>query len=296
MEKALYPSKYIRITQKDHVGTHADSWAIDEAGSDSGIDYLVAPFTGMIKKIYTQDANEVWLESIAPIEFADGTVDYMTIMFVHDNNVSNLCVGQIIKQGERFYEEGTKGNASGNHVHFECARGKFTGTGWHKNSAGYWSINNGKKVDECLFINESHILMNTNGYNLKKAEKHKIGYKTHVQNIGWQEWVYDGATAGTTGKGLQLEAIRIDYDEDIYAKAHIQDIGWVDYDKINSNTIIGTIGESKRLECLCLKGNFKYRAHLQGTSWTPWTKADGIATLGTVGQALRIEAIEIVEL
>ena len=86
------------------------------------------------------DANEVWLESSEPVIYPDGTVDYMTMMFAHDNDVSNLFVGKTINRGERFYEEGRKGNASGNHVHMECGRGKFTGSGWHLNSAGYWSI------------------------------------------------------------------------------------------------------------------------------------------------------------
>ncbi len=170
MEKAMYPSRYMKITQVDHVGTHRDSWAFDEAGSDAGIDYMIAPFTGVIKKIYTSDANEVWLESLDKVQFADGTIDYMTILFCHDNNVSNLKVGQVIKQGQRFYEEGTKGNATGNHCHMECARGKFSGTGWHKNSAGYWSINNGKKATECLFIDDSYHILNSAGYNFKNVK------------------------------------------------------------------------------------------------------------------------------
>lgn len=167
----MYPSRYIRITQKDHVGTHKCSWAVDEAGSDGGIDYLIAPFTAKVKKIYTADANEVWLESINKVEYADGTKDYMTIMFAHDNNVSNLKVGQTIKQGQRFYEEGTKGGATGNHCHFECGKGKFVNSGWHKNSAGYWSINNGKKVTECLFIDKTYKVINTKGYTFKKVEQ-----------------------------------------------------------------------------------------------------------------------------
>ena len=125
--------------------------------------------------------------------------------------------------------------------------------------------------------------------------KHNIGYKAHVQSIGWQDWKYDGEMAGTTGESKRMEAIRIDYDGEVYAKAHIEKIGWVDYGKINKDTIIGTTGESKRLECLCLKGNFRYRVHVQSSGWSCWTKADGIATLGSVGQKLRIEAIEIEE-
>lgn len=118
-------------------------------------------------------------------------------------------------------------------------------------------------------------------------------YRAHVQSIGWQDWKHDGEISGTTGQGLRLEALQIDAPFEIQAKAHIQDIGWVDYGTINKDTIIGTTGESKRLEDLCFKGNFRYRVHIEHTGWTPWTKADGIATLGTVGQCLRIEAIQI---
>lgn len=126
--------------------------------------------------------------------------------------------------------------------------------------------------------------------------KHDIGYKVHVENYGWSDWKYDGETAGTTGEAKRMEALRIDYDKNVYAKAHIEKEGWIDYGKININTIIGTTGEGKRLECLCLKGNFKYRCHIQSSGWSCWTNADGIATIGSVGQALRIEAIEIIEL
>lgn len=174
MEKPLYPSLYMRITQGYMMGTHQDSYAIDDAGSDSGIDFLVAPFTGVIKKIYVGDANEVWLESREPVIYPDGTVDYMTMMFAHDNDVSNLFVGKVINKGERFYEEGTKGNASGNHVHIECGKGKFTGSGWHLNSAGYWSINNGKNPTECLWIDDSIKILNSYGYTFKKIEEEMV--------------------------------------------------------------------------------------------------------------------------
>lgn len=197
MEKPIYPSPYIRITQKHGIGTHFDSYAFDEAGSDGGIDYLIASFTGIIRKIYTADANEVWLESIEPVEYPDGTIDYMTLMLAHDNNVSNLKVGQVIKQGQRFYEEGTKGNASGNHVHIECSRGKFTGTGWHQNSAGYWSINNGKKADECLWVDDSYHILDTAGYkfrNVKDAEPKKLGTPIERNENVDQVRVFDETT------------------------------------------------------------------------------------------------------
>ncbi len=168
MEKPLYPSKVMRITQGYNEGSHLNSFAIDEAGADTSISSIYAPFTGIIKKIYKNDANEVWLESIDKVEYPDGTIDYMTILFAHANEVNNLFVGKKIKQNEIFYSEGTKGDASGNHCHIECARGKFAGSGWYKNEAGYWSINNGKKPEECLWINDEIKILNNYNYNFKK--------------------------------------------------------------------------------------------------------------------------------
>ena len=183
MEKPLYPSPYMRITQGYMMGTHADSYAIDDAGSDSGIDFIVAPFTGVIRKIYSSEANKVWLESREPDSYPDVKVDYMSMMLAHDNDVSNLFVGKVINRGERFYEEGTKGNASGNHVHMECGRGKFTGSGWHLNSAGYWSINNGKNPTECLWIDDSITILNSYGYTFKEV----VVPVTQVEDIPFED-------------------------------------------------------------------------------------------------------------
>lgn len=169
MQKAMYPCKIIRITQKDHVGTHKSCWAVDEAGIDGGISSFIMPFDGVVKKIYTSDANEVWIESSDKVEYADGTIDYMNIMFAHDNDVSDLYVGKVIKAGTIFYSEGTKGNATGNHVHFECGKGKFTGYGWYKDASGYWSIINGKLVTDCLWIDDSYTIKDTKGYNFRKV-------------------------------------------------------------------------------------------------------------------------------
>lgn len=171
MQRAMYPSKIMRITQGHGVGSHKNNYAVDEAGIDGNTSQLFAPFTGIIKKIYTQDANEVWLESVDPVEYPDGTIDYMTIMFAHCNDVSNLRVGQIIPQGQIFYSEGTKGQATGNHVHFECGRGKFTGTGWHNDGVA-WAINNGKQVDKCLWIDETYDIKSNSGYSFRKLQKY----------------------------------------------------------------------------------------------------------------------------
>lgn len=122
-----------------------------------------------------------------------------------------------------------------------------------------------------------------------------IAYLAHVQGREDTIWMADGMTAGTTGSAIRLEALQIKSQHcgKIEAQAHIQDEGWVDYGTVNQNTVIGTTGEQKRLECLRLKGEFEWRAHIQETGWTQWTRADDTATLGTVGQSLRMEAVEM---
>ena len=41
------------------------------------------------------------------------------------------------------------------------------------------------------------------------ANSYDIVYRIHSQNIGWGDWVRNGAVAGSTGRGLRAEAIQI---------------------------------------------------------------------------------------
>lgn len=126
-----------------------------------------------------------------------------------------------------------------------------------------------------------------------EIKKAMFSVNPHVQDKGWLGDHAAETIIGITGHNLRLEALKINpRDKKIKAKAHIQEKGWVDYGQITKDTIIGTVGEGKRIECLCFEGDFQYRVHVQNSGWTDWTKADGVATMGTVGQALRIEAIQ----
>lgn len=119
-------------------------------------------------------------------------------------------------------------------------------------------------------------------------------YRAHCQKIGWTKVCGEGGTAGTTGKSLRMEAIKIDYPGvKIHAAAHIQSKGDIDYGWITSDTIIGTVGEGKRMEALYLEGPVQFRVHVQGHGWTNWVAADKGFWLGTKGKSLRLEAVEI---
>lgn len=129
-----------------------------------------------------------------------------------------------------------------------------------------------------------------------------IQYRTHVQNKGWQGYVKDGVTSGTSGKALRLEAIQIKNETglsgNIYYKTHIQNLGW-EKDFKKNNAVSGTSGKALRLEAIQLKidgalGNtydIYYRVHAQNFGWLGWAKNG--ASAGTEGYAYRLEAIQI---
>lgn len=134
-------------------------------------------------------------------------------------------------------------------------------------------------------------------------QKCYVGYKTHVQDYGWQGIVYDGSTSGTTGRLKRLEGIQIKLENPLYEgnieyKAHIQDIGWETSWKSNGSTS-GTTGKAKRLEAIKIKltgemaerYDIYYRVHAQDYGWLGWT-SNG-ASAGTEGLAKRLEAIQI---
>ena len=127
-----------------------------------------------------------------------------------------------------------------------------------------------------------------------------ISYQTHVQDVGWQAYVSDGAVSGTSGQSKRLEAIHIKLDGitgGIEYRTHVQDIGWQEW--VENDALSGTSGQSKRLEAIQIRltgeaaTNYDvyYRVHAQNTGWMDWAKNG--ASSGTAGYSYRLEAIEI---
>lgn len=145
------------IIQGDKVGTHKGTYAVDLAGKDTGRDDAYMPFTGVIKTIDSlRNGNALFIQSIAKVRFADGDIDYATIMFVHDNDRSGWVVGKIFKQGQQIYTEGTASNANGNHIHFEIAKGKFSRM-YDQNKYGIYHLPNNILIEKACFMNGTTI-------------------------------------------------------------------------------------------------------------------------------------------
>ena len=127
-----------------------------------------------------------------------------------------------------------------------------------------------------------------------------VSYRTHVQDVGWQNYVQNGEVAGTSGQSKRLEGINIkllnnDSNININYQVHVQDIGWQDWK--TDGEMAGTSGQSLRLEAIkiCLENtneySIRYRVHVQNIGWQDW-KTDG-EMAGTSGQSLRLEAIQV---
>ncbi len=130
----------------------------------------------------------------------------------------------------------------------------------------------------------------------------QVCYRTHVQSLGWQEWVYDGALSGTNGQSKRLEAINIKLPDALYSggiryRTHVQSYGWQSWEY--DGALSGTSGESKRLEAIRIelygemadKYDVWYRVHAQTYGWLGWTSNGGDA--GTAGLSKRLEAIQV---
>ena len=128
-----------------------------------------------------------------------------------------------------------------------------------------------------------------------------IYYRSHVQDIGWQDYVCDGELSGTTGMAKRLEGMNIYIDgqtDAIEYRTHVQDYGWMDW--VQDGAMTGTSNEAKRLEAIEIRltGDMAdaydvyYRVHAQNFGWLGWA-CNGYPS-GTAGYGYRLEAIEIV--
>lgn len=140
------------------------------------------------------------------------------------------------------------------------------------------------------------------------ATEPDIYYQTHVQNVGWQNYVENGAMSGTSGQSLRLEGIRIyldsnGYDLGVTYQTHIQNIGWeTDAGRgwKADNEMSGTSGLSYRLEAIQIKltgsdanlFDIYYQVHAQNVGWLDWAKNGQSA--GTAGLSYRLEGIRII--
>lgn len=125
--------------------------------------------------------------------------------------------------------------------------------------------------------------------------KPNVNYQTHVQEIGWQGFVRNGESAGTSGKKLRLEAIKINLSGDVsryydvYYRVHIQDKGWLNWAANGAPS--GSQSASKRLEAIQIKIVRKGEAAPKG-SGKAFLVGDEARTPAEIANRLRAERLK----
>lgn len=175
-EYAVFPLRTMCVTQLAfESASHGNSYHIDCSGKYE--EYAVAPFTGQV--VYTtQNYGLVLFQSCDPVHYADGSLDYMTVVFMHCANTDALSKlyadGTVIPQGSDLIRCGGIGsNGAEEYVrHYDIGvyRGKLSSPG----TGSYSSLGNiypfeGLFVDPALTVNIVRWGSLTSGNTLKKG-------------------------------------------------------------------------------------------------------------------------------
>ena len=181
---------------------------------------------------------------------------------------------------------------------------------WAKDGEEAGTTGFGRSVEavQIRLVKKGDAAPSSDGANVDYAFKKKpmsLTYRAHVSNVGWQGAVSDGATAGTTGRGLALEDLKLSLDSSDYSDgsavqidAHVSGIGWQGWDTPSASEG-GTTGQGRAVEAVRLRltGSLAkdydvyYRVHASNIGWTAWAK-DG-EEAGTTGMSCSLEAVQI---
>lgn len=162
-EVILFPLEFLYLSPARDPDEH-DKLALDFLGwNDLGRVYncpCYAPFSG--KVVYTGNDHNMIYQSLGPVEFADGTIDYATVLVAH-SNTAPASVGSTFSQGELWYHTGNFGLSSGDHLHIEIAKGLQM---WNSDGIG---LNNAVHFYDSVYVNDT-VLVRPENYNWKIFE------------------------------------------------------------------------------------------------------------------------------
>lgn len=301
------------------VGAPMDNTGLKASGYNDGYYYLsestISTIPGVVGKLYRKytpknkgvQKRDVWdvgatVTSIASLvqvvyNIASGkAVSVVLAVITFSNNV--VKVKQTVETQYHHFDYRYKVRV-GSPVYFATDRQRYYWKIFNVNTGQYEWIEEVAAKDGFL---DTDMAMIKNGIEEYWMKKPILTYQTHVQNQGWQSVCSEGDMSGTSGKNLQLEAIKIYLNSNtlggtIQYRTHVQNKGWQGW--VSSGALSGTSGKSLRLEAIQIrltggvssKYRLRYRVHVQNEGWQSW-KYDS-ETAGTSGKSLRLEAIEI---
>lgn len=159
-EVMLFPLDYMNITQGENGQySHEGTKNIDFIGwNSSGRVYqapLYAPCTCKCIRLLDPNSNGYIFESTRPVHTPTG-LQYINFTFAHDDS-PDVSVGDTIRQGELIGNTGTSGNVTGDHVHFNCATGRYDG--WETvPPANRGQLKNSTHIYDICYINDTTII------------------------------------------------------------------------------------------------------------------------------------------
>lgn len=155
VQDVLCPFQYVAITQgANGAYSHRGTMACDIGYKNDKFEPYYAPCD--LKCVWTLPSyGQAMWQSLKKVRYANGTVDYLTIVTAHDSSF-NAKVGQVIKQGVQLGNKGIKG-ANGYHCHIECGRGLYTVDNWKQNKYGIWCMPNEVDFDSVFFMDNTEI-------------------------------------------------------------------------------------------------------------------------------------------
>ena len=159
-EVCLFPFEYMYMSQ-DEGGdySHAGTYAIDFLGwGANGRIYqcpFYAPCTLRCVDIWDASNNNRVYQSIDKVHLADGSLDYLTIAFAHDDNPL-YGIGDTIPQGQILGHTGTYGNVTGDHTHSNAGKGQYGG--YVQVGDNKWDLVNRCHYWDATYVNDTVIV------------------------------------------------------------------------------------------------------------------------------------------
>lgn len=170
MIKRKFPMSTLNISQGRYMGmTHKNLNAIDICGGSTSVEPYYA----------TTDLEVIGVYPIATTGFANTVHFYdkandVTIALTHtDLLLPTHKVGHVFNDGDVCYYEGTCGQATGNHIHMEIAKGRIPSK--TKYSYG-WALadDNTVNIEDYFYVDDTIKVINDFGYHFQKGETMEI--------------------------------------------------------------------------------------------------------------------------
>lgn len=256
-EYAIYPFRYMNITQRHDEGNHEPHsinvtnhsdkpW--DEACEDGGMSYFEPQNDFLIEEILGIDAvttNTVRLKSLNKLYIPyKNEPDYLYITLTHMNedNLKEVYTGKILYKGSKILLEEIDGFATGNHFHVTANLGNYYGLLLNNNGKWCYTYDKSLLPSEAFYLDDNYTeVINNKEYNFLSVPKIELDYvgesvqkdenKNQIEIIATNLYVRTSPSINSKIAGYIIPGI-YDYLEvqqsDGYSWYNIG-IGWVAY-------------------------------------------------------------------